>query len=221
MVMAEKSRQGVLPYVVIARRPQREGLQPVAAHKTPAAPPPLPQAPVDPEFGEGLSLAFKGRTLRAIPVNGVPWFGLPDLADALGISEEEADKLVQSPDFPTHARLVCYESPEPDPEITSEPGQVTIVSPVGVWWLTALMDDGGGKGQALAAWAKREGARLCPSPAKGDPAVFLTLARPGVRPPYPWKYSGRRSEWIDLRWSDAGIMARDWAPADPVAPSRH
>ncbi|HQS95999.1 MAG: hypothetical protein B7X90_08405 [Novosphingobium sp. 17-62-19] len=189
------------------------------------APPPKrqevePQAPIDPVYGDGMALDYKGRSIRAIPVNGVPWFALPELAEALSLPQGEADKLVHSPDFPAHARLVCYESPEPDPEVTTEPGPVTMLSPVGVWWLTALMDDEGSSGQALAAWAKREAARLCPEPAPGDPAVFLRLARAGVRPPYPWKYSGRRAEWIELRWSDTGNLARGWTPTAPKETSQ-
>lgn len=205
----------IRPTVQIARRPARcqweqEAKRP-RADKTPAP----PQAPIDPIYDEGTTLAYKGRSIRVLPVDGVPWFGLPDLADSLGLSLEEADKLVHSPDFPAHARLGCLESPEPDPEITTDPGPVTILSPVGVWWLTALMDDGGGSGQGLAAWSKREAARMCPAPTPGNPAVFLTLARDGMLPPYPWKYSGRRAEWIDLRWSNAGILARQWTPTTP------
>lgn len=196
--------------VQVTARPERPRWQPQASRPQADRTLPPPQAPVDPAFGEGISLTFQGRTIRAIPVNGVPWFGLPDLADALGISQVAADRVVHSAIFPSHGRLVCYESPEPDPEITSEPGPVTVLSPVCVWWLTHLTD--GGRGQSLASWAKREAARLCPKPLPGDPAVFLTLAREGVLPPYPWKYSGRRSEWIDLRWSPDGITARDWTP---------
>lgn len=176
----------------------------------PALPEPEPQAPIDPIFGEGTTLNFKHKSIRVLPVNGVPWFALPDLADALGLTLQEADKVVNSPDFPAYGRLVADESSEPDPQITTEPGPVTLLSPVAVWWITALTEPFSGQG--VAAWARREAASMCPAPALGDPSLFLRVLPGPMLPPYPAKYSGRKSEWIDLRWSNQGLLAKPWTP---------
>lgn len=198
-----------------------------------------PQAPVDtlglsePHevlqadlYGDSLILDFKGHPIRVLLVRKVPWFELSDVCDALR-PHEDVDRLVYDPDFPAFAKIPAQE--DRDPNVHGEPQDVTLLSPVGVWYLTTLMD-APGKGQAIAAWAKRQAAQLCPDPAPGDPAVFLTILDVEGRkelPPYPWKFTGRRSEFLALKDSNAWVRRDDpfWkpglkappAPVDPVA----
>lgn len=162
----------IRPTVQVTRRPARYQWELEAKRPRADKTPPPPQVPIDPTYGDGTTLAYKGRSIRALPVDGVPWFGLPDLADSLGLSLEEADKLVHSSDFPAHARLVCQESPEPDPEITSDPGPVTLLSPTGVWWLTALMDDGAPRlPQATPPFSLRWPETVCCHHTRGNTAA--------------------------------------------------
>ncbi|MBV1690869.1 hypothetical protein KRR38_25115 [Novosphingobium sp. G106] len=140
-------------------------------------------------------------------VRGVPWFSLRDVGDGLGLSEFGLDQ-VNAAGFPAYAKMVVAE--EADPAIPGDPEDQIVLSPVGVWHLTTFLSDPG-RGQHLANWAKKEAALLCPSPAPGDPAVFLRLLEVNGRkelPPYPWKYSGRRSEWHTLRDSDDWLYAQ-------------
>lgn len=171
--------------------------------------PDAPDAPSAPED----TLYFKGHPIRILQVDGVPWFALPDLCDALGYCPSVISAADRQ-DFPAFAKGVCDEAP--DDSICGEPAEVAILSPVGVWWFTELTD--ATRGQAIASWAKREAARICPKPVEGDPAVFLRLLPDGSLPPYPCKFSGRKAEWIDLRHSDAyvfGSVARQrWGRAN-------
>lgn len=152
-------------------------------------------------YGESLELKHKRHTIRAITFHGVPHFALPDICDALDLTPAVMD-VVNSPDFPPFGKIVCNE--EDDPEIAGAPGEVWMLSPVGVYYFTSLTDPQAG--QSVAAWAKRECGRLCPDPVPDDPAVFLTIwERDGYEqfPPYPWKFSGRRSEYQYLK--DSGV----------------
>lgn len=161
--------------------------------ETPSTPTDLPGSPQG-AYGPSEIQHFKGSPIRTLLVNNIPWFALPDLCDALGYSGFAAHRL-NSPSFPAHAKMVCDE--EPDPDVPGEPQEVTIVSPVGVWWWTHLTDPA--RGQSLAAWAKREALRVNPTADPSDPFVFLTLQHDGSLPPYPLKFSGRKSEWIALK----------------------
>jgi hypothetical protein len=145
-------------------------------------------------YGEGDTLKFFRRSIRILPVRGIPWFALPDLCDVLGY-DRQAMALVNDPRFPVAARLTSTELPDDD--VPGEPEDVIMVSPVGVWWWTHLTDPL--KGQQLAAWAKKQALRLAPEAALTDPAVYLQLQQDGSLPPYPSRYSGRKSEWIGLR----------------------
>jgi hypothetical protein len=81
-----------------------------------------------------------------------------------------------------------------------------MVTPVGAWRLTDVLDRY--RAQPLAAWTKRTSRDLCPDAAPNDPAMFLVLEPDGSLPPAPTKYSGRLSEWRDLKDSDAYLEAR-------------
>lgn len=156
-----------------------------------------------PQYGEGETLNYKGSPIRVLPIYGRPFFALPDLVDALGFPPAAMD-VVNGPDFPSLGKVVCYE--EEDPEMAREREDVVALSAVGTWYFTALTCPVSGQG--IAAWARRECARMCPNPVPGDPAVFLTLHPDGNLPPYPTRYSGRKSEWITLKEDNPG---RSWA----------
>jgi hypothetical protein len=138
-----------------------------------------------------LILSFKHHTIRAVMLDGVPWFLLDDLVAPLGFSESFVTRAANHADFPAHANREGLEEADDGWQT------VTLISPVGVWLLTTQLDPG--RGQGLAAWARREAARLCPNPQPKDPAMFLTLDDEWNLPPRPLRYSGRRSEWEDLR----------------------
>lgn len=140
--------------------------------------------------------------MRYLPVDGVPWFALRDLWEAAGFPENALSS-VESPDFPSFAKLMATEAP--DPGIPGEPEDVVMLSPVGVWYWSHLFDPG--RGQAIAAWAKREAAVLNPRCPQGNPHMFLALLEGGDMPPYPLKYSGRKSEWIDLNDGRMFVLA--------------
>lgn len=163
------------------------------------------QGPAHPEpvFGEGETLRFHRHPIRVLPVNGVLHYALPDLLDALGYTSAAATVL-DSPDFPAHARRTCYEAY--DPEVPGEPGTVVMLSPVGVLYLTQLTD--AMHGQGLAAWAAKQARERCPVPPAGDKALTLSVQLDGLLPPYPTRYSGWRSQWIALKEANAG---KDWA----------
>ena len=177
--------------------------EPVGTTATPTCLTPAvnePDVPIAPED----TLYFKGHPIRILLVEGVPWFALPDLCDALGYWPS-AMAAVDGSDFPACAKDVCDE--EPDDTIPGQPAEVVILSPVGVWWFTELTN--ATRGQAIASWAKRETTRLCPHAQPGDPAVFLRLLPDGSLPPYPCKYSGRKGEWINLKESDKYVFRHD------------
>jgi hypothetical protein len=139
-------------------------------------------------------LTFRGHSIRiARADSGVPWFALPDLCDALNRRMEYDAPRVAGPHFPSFARCTLKEETEEGLQ------DITLLSPVGVFFLTALTEPW--KGAALTNWARKEAQRLCPNPTPGDPAIFLTYMEDGDLPPCPTKYSGRRAEWNDLRYS--------------------
>lgn len=153
-----------------------------------------------------MELAYKGHSVRVLMIRGVPWFALSDVGEALGLNECGLDQ-VNDKAFPAFAKTVATEAVEP--EVPGEPEEQVLLSPVGVWYLTTLLCDPG-RGQHIANWAKKEAAVLCPNPVPGDPAVFLTILDVDGRkelPPYPWKYSGRRSEYQDLKDSNEWFHA--------------
>jgi hypothetical protein len=141
------------------------------------------------------TLEFNSHPIRIDIQDGVPWFSLTDISAAVGDGPRTLE-VVLEPEFPVHATRICNE--------TDDGGMVSegvLLSPVGVWYFAHLLN---AKGlQKLAAWAKREAVRLCPDPRAGDLAMFLTYADKWngsiEMPPYPWKYSGRRSEWYALQ----------------------
>lgn len=140
-------------------------------------------------------LDFKGRSIRAVKEGGTLWFAAPDLAYALGYNDIPLKVAETSGAIPDCCRSTGLEVPSPD--IPGEPDEaVVLLSPVGVWYWTHATN--AERGQALAAWTKREAARLVPEAAKDDPRTFLTLGLDAELPPYPMKYSGRKSEWLAL-----------------------
>lgn len=160
--------------------------------------------------GRPAPLDFKGHPISYIMLDGVPWFSRDDLTTAMGWNEY-AHSVLSRYDFPSHAKRDVE-------ELTDEGRQsTTYLSPVGVWVYGHLNDPA--RTQTLAAWAKREAMRLCPDPHPGDPAMFLTLRVDGELPPRPFKFSGWRSAWYDLRDTGAHIEARallrrgfSWSP---------
>lgn len=137
------------------------------------------------------TLPFRTFAVRTAMLEGLPWFYLDDLCAALRRTPE-AGKIVNDARFPQFARRSHR-----DPEA----GEVTVISPIGTFYLTELIDRLGG--QALAAWTRRQQQRLCPEPVPGDPNAFLTMLPDNCLPPRPGKYSGRLAEWDELRFSPA------------------
>lgn len=177
----------------------------------------LGDAPPAPIYGESLTLRYKDSPIRALMVNGVPWFALPDLIDAMAYHPQRAAALCDEKPFPPYAKLTAME--EEDPDIDGEPQDVTLLSPIGVFYWTHSADKY--KAAPLAAWARREAQRLCPAPTEGDPAMFLQSI-PHYRsgwdlPPRPAKYSGRLAEWCNLRDSGSWWHGPGAAPGRPKA----
>lgn len=149
------------------------------------------------------TLTYKNNPIRIVMIDGAPWFSLEDITLTLGYRPSVA-AYVDRRAFPAFAKRECQED--------TEDGMIdaTIISPVGVWYFTNLTD--ARKGEKLAAWAKREAIRLCPDAAPDDRHVFLTLDPHGDLPPCPTKYSGRISEWLDLKDAAAYHRAQHGRP---------
>jgi hypothetical protein len=145
------------------------------------------------------TLLFKEYPIRIVMVDSVPWFSLEDVTEALGYTHLSTKRAFHET-FPEHARMDCLEE--------TEEGQITttVLSPVGVWHFTAILD--AYRGQGLANWARKEALRLHPNPPAKDPRFFLTLTADGQLPPTPAKFSGRLSEWRDLKDSNEYWEAR-------------
>ncbi|UXC90516.1 hypothetical protein EGM87_16005 [Sphingobium sp. RSMS] len=139
------------------------------------------------------TLMFKEHPIRIVIVDEVPWFSLEDVTEALGYTQLSAKRAFHS-SFPEHARMECLEETGEGQKAT------TVLSPVGVWHFTAILD--AYRGQHLANWAKKEALRLHPNPMPKDPRFFLTLTAEGQLPPTPAKYSGRLGEWRELKDSE-------------------
>lgn len=158
--------------------------------------------------GDTVELDYKGRTVRALMIDGVPWFCLRDIVEALGWAKDTIDH-ANDPAFPPWAAVTAGEGYDPD-EIETSPDLV-LLSPVGVHFWASFVDEW--KGQGIAAWAKRESRRLCPKPVSGDRAMFLTIVdrADGTKalPPYGHRFSGWKSDWEDLKWSNEWIAAED------------
>ncbi len=140
-----------------------------------------------------MTLQFRTYAIRTVSFDGVPWFYLQDICAALRRTPEVA-KTVDDLRFPQFTRRSHLDPTE---------GGVTVLSPIGVWYLTELIDRMGG--QALASWTRRQQKDLCPEPTANDPNVFLTMLPDNCLPPRPAKYSGRLNEWQELRFSPAGM----------------
>lgn len=171
---------------------------------------PTPKAAIPPSastfdtiYGESGELDFKGRSVRYLKVNGSPWFALGDLQEAVGFGRE-ALEVVNRRDFPSFAKHIAMEAF--DAEVPGEPGDVIILSPVGVWYWSHLYEPG--VGQEIASWAKRAAAAIHPDPAPYDPHMFLRVLEVDGKPklpPYPLKFSGRKAEWCAIRESDEWV----------------
>lgn len=152
--------------------------------------------------GESLELDFKGHTIRALMVSGVPWFCLRDIVDALGWHGETMAE-VDKPGFPSWAKMEALEDPK------GQSNDTVLLSPTGVFLWGSFVDEW--KSQAISAWAKRESRRLCQSPAPGDRAMFLTIIEheDGSKslPPYAQRYSGWKLDREDLRYSNEWFEA--------------
>lgn len=155
------------------------------------------------EWGPGQTLDYKGFPIRIAPIDGVPWFALPDIVEALGYRPEAAN-VVNRVSFPTFAQTTAEELP--DDEVPGEPERVTVLSPIGVWLLTHFTNPE--RGQGIAAWAKREAVARCTSAAPDNRHMFLQLLPGDQMPPYPLKYSGRKAEWVALR--ECYPCSRSW-----------
>ncbi|HEX7820949.1 MAG TPA: hypothetical protein VF463_10060 [Sphingobium sp.] len=127
-------------------------------------------------------VSFDNIPVRIVMQGAVPFFALADLCEALGLPPGSATA-ADNPDFPSHAKRTCWEEAD-----DGSMQDATILSPVGVWWLTQFT--GPHRGQKLAAWARREAKRIYPDPTPGDPAMFITLTADRKLPPMPYKFSG-------------------------------
>ena len=145
-------------------------------------------------------LHYKNMPVRILMLEGAPWFSSADIADALGLHHWAVDQ--QIPRLPAHAVRECQEDTEEG--LTD----AKLLSPIGVWLITHLIDPRRGAG--VAAWAKRTAADLVPDPTPQDPRLFLSPAANGALPPRPDKYSGRLSEWRDLKDELAGVKTISW-----------
>lgn len=167
------------------------------SEQAPAPAAPQRVASFEETYGESGELEFSGHPVRYLQVHKSPWFVLSDLQEAAGF-DPEALEVVNRRAFPRFAKCTATEAF--DPEVPGEPVDVTMLSPIGVWYWSHLYDPG--RGQAIAAWAKREAEAMHPTPAPFDPHRFLRVlevhGKPEL-PPYPLKHSGRKSEWIALR----------------------
>ena len=143
---------------------------------------------------------YKTTPVRILMLDGSPWFASEDIADALGLHHWAIDR--QIPKLPAHAVRECQEDTEEG--LTD----AKLLSPIGVWLITHLIDPRRGAG--VAAWARRTAADLVPNPTPKDPRLFLTPAANGAIPPRPDKYSGRLSEWRDLKDELAGVKTIPW-----------
>jgi len=144
-------------------------------------------------------LWFEKHPIRIVQRHdGVPYFAVPDLCAAMG-RETCSQRVLDT--IPDHAKFAgCQE------EADSGLEPISMLTPVGAWWLTHNLD--AYRGQKLAAWTRRVARDLCPNPAPDDPAMFLTVDAQGQLPPRPTKYTGRHTEWTDLRYSDAYLNSR-------------
>jgi hypothetical protein len=156
-------------------------------------------------YGESLELNFKGNTVRALMIKGVPFMALPDILDACGYNDKAA-RGVYAESFPSFGKHVGIE--EPVSEIPGEPRETVLLSPTGIYYWSAQMDPV--RTDKFTAWARREAHRLCPDAARDDPGVYLALV-PGadgwthIPPGPPSRYSGWKREWQDLK--DARLIA--------------
>ena len=149
-------------------------------------------------------LSFRTFKIRAVLIDAVPYFALPDLAEALG--REIPTRVIAM--LPSHcSRVLCEETDEGLLDIT-------MLSPLGAWWALHLTD--AGRGQSLASWTKREATRLYPDADPEDPAMFITIGPDGSLPPRPLKYSGRRGEWFELHMSHEHLVALGLSRPRPV-----
>lgn len=155
-------------------------------------------------------LLYQGHPISYILLDGVPWFALGDLCTALNRNEHAAS-IVNRHDFPNYAKQTVE-------ELTPDGWKpITVLSPVGVWFFGHHIDPA--RSQGLAAWARREASRLCPDPRPGDTALHISLMPDGTLPPRPYKFSGRRSEWYDLKDTATYVTplaarSREWAAQD-------
>jgi len=157
------------------------------------------------KWGEFRALYFKGRPVRSVALDGVPWFALEDICAAVDADLREM-QAVHRTGFPEGAKTVAAELPS-DGDTRAPPDRTLLLSPIGVFYWTNLTAPWERAG--IAAWAKREALKAFPDAPPDNPHVFLTITPEGL-PDCPGKYSGRRAEYEDLRWSEAYAA---WASA--------
>lgn len=154
-------------------------------------------------FGDSLELDYKGKTIRALMVNGVPWMSLKGLLNACRYNHHGATH-VHRQSFPSFGKMLVGEALEAaSPEGLDDN---VYLSPTGVFYWSEGLGNAS-RVSTLVAWARREAHRLCPNPAPADPAFYLGLfSDPDgwVHMPSgsPSRYSGWRAEYEDLKWSD-------------------
>ncbi|QZP08169.1 hypothetical protein [Caenibius sp. WL] len=159
-----------------------------------------------PPDNESVELLFKDKhPVRVVKADGTLWFDVRDLAAALGYTYATVDLAANDPDIPECCRSIGAEVAEGD-DVSGELGRkVVLLSPLGVWYWTCVIASYAG--QALAAWAKREAARLVPEASPDDPRAFLQFEPDGSMPRFcPRWYSGRRNEWIALQDRKTDIL---------------
>jgi hypothetical protein len=167
-------------------------------------------------------LLFKDKhPVRTVIADGALWFDVRDLAQAMGFTWTTVDLAASSRSIPDCCRTIGTEMPDEGEAPGDASGQDVLLSSLGVFYWTHVTDPA--RGQALAAWAKKEAERLVPEASKDDPRAYLQLEPDGTMPAFcPYKFSGRKSEWYalndkmwDLRLEATGGREAASAPSEP------
>jgi len=159
-----------------------------------------------PRPGEVFTLCYRDnpdRTVRVVFIEGAPWFEAAGICGLLQISTHSISEFDETA-LDTDLLSFVFDN---DP--------TAVLSPIGVYKLSrgAPLPHG----PQVSAWAKRVSDELVPEPAKDDARLKLTFNPDGSLPPFPHRFSGRRSDFYELKYSPAGMAA---AAAHRLHPAR-
>ncbi len=152
-------------------------------------------------------LTYKDNSIRVLIIDKVPYFAVEDICDAVGWDHRVSSN-VRSDRFPDFGKYECRE--ETDEGLK----ETFMVSPIGGWLFTQTVDPY--RGQHIAAWMKRQSLEIYPDADPKDPRMFVTMDAKGNLPLHPAKYSGRRSEWHEVKNSQECFNARFGINTDPA-----